>query len=164
MQLHTLQLLACFAIGFFNEWGELVTDRTEIWHRYKKNGFLIDSFACLPLELLGDLAGLDRGTRAMAFLRLTRVARVHRLFDDDKGGSGSNVIVRLLRLLMSLVLFSHWFGCAFFGLGLVQDGGNIWLGPQWTVAQNLENADLFTQVRSLVVCLFVQTCLVICHS
>jgi hypothetical protein len=94
-----------FVVGYFDEWGILVTDKKMISERYMKTNFptfIADLIGCIPLEIVAYALGYGNGDRITSILRFPRIFRFHRLYTSEKLLS-THIVFRLARLLTGLV-------------------------------------------------------------
>ena len=108
-----------------------------------KGWFIFDILAVFPFDLMLTLTGLTVG--GSGYFRLTkniRLLRMTKLFQQIKsiGTSSFSNIIRLSWMVLLYVLITHWFACAFAGVGLYYKS----LGESnWIEDDGLQDADVW---------------------
>jgi hypothetical protein len=129
--LFALDILVNFLTAFFNQNGELVTDRCKIASNYLKSWFLFDFLVCFPFQLVlpGSSSNQYNGlVRLVKLPRLYRMFRILKLFKLLKSLKKSNPYAekmffkllihsgrtRLISTLFVLMLFIHLLSCTWY--------------------------------------------------
>jgi len=114
-----------FRTGFFEE-GQFVIDSTRIARKYLTGSFTIDLIGSFPLSLVliamdddGENNAAARLNRQLRFLRIVKLNRLLRLVKLSKNLRHVEMVIkfnpsvmRLTKLFIMMLLFSHWLGCA----------------------------------------------------
>ena len=111
--------------------GELIFHPGHVAKIYGSTWFPIDFLSCLPLnyieyatagsgadpEAMNKLAKLARLGRAARLLKILRLVRFKKLIDKYEEELYSVGAFRLLKLLMGILILSHWLACAWYFFG-----------------------------------------------
>ena len=122
-----------FFTGFVDERDEVVVlDRKQIARRYAKTWFALDLVSAVPLDLMvvGSRSGVWRLPRTLKLLRFTRLVRLLRFsrifrYLSRLGQRRSLQIspfgMRVVKLALTAMLFTHWNACVQFLVSAAQD-------------------------------------------
>ena len=128
--------------GRVDKHGRLQTDaRANITH-YARTWLSLDLLGTLPLEIIVRAARAQSGAAdshkklqllsLLKTMRLLRLSKLLRAFDNMRGAG----LLRLVRLVLLWALVAHWVACAYYLLGISQNGGMGATSPNanWLVA------------------------------
>lgn len=141
-----------FYRGYFHE-GLIVKDLGQIKKNYLKNWFLIDVVASMPLDIIALFIGIQYFggitmipiLRAPRLLRVLRILRYFKIWEKDVSINPS--IIRIFKLLLSVVISAHWIACSSFYVA--NEEAKIGLDA-WIVSEGLVTAPLSHQyIRSI---------------
>jgi len=129
----TLDIFASFMTGYYHE-GKLEMRLNKIAVRYATRWLILDIIIVLPEwvvvfandEKTNSLGaqGLLRGVRGVRFLRLLRLAKVQRmvyLVEARVNSSYMLLCLGILRLLAGLIMVIHFFACAWYWIGSMDE-------------------------------------------
>ena len=107
----------------FNMEGILIKDKSRIFQRYRKRGFLYDVLASFPLDLLAIVLGGTylpalRMNKVFRFVNLPKYFIVLQHYLASRRINLSNAFYRLFKIFLAVVLFVHWLGCGWMLMGL----------------------------------------------
>lgn len=141
-------------LGFCTSWyqdGVLVSDRRLIAWYYLKSWFIIDFLCCFPFQLLFEyhIIGADRALiTVLGLLRAFKIVRIGKFFkikgafskmQDFVQLSGEiSGIMRLLKLIFTIVFIAHWCACIWYLIGLHPGNGDD--GQSWILTYGLEES------------------------
>ncbi|KAK3234222.1 hypothetical protein CYMTET_55513, partial [Cymbomonas tetramitiformis] len=127
-----------FHSGFYDKHGVEVTDIHIIRRRYLAGWFPVDFAATFPFELIAIFFYPDSSLQLSLFnlFKIPRLLRLGRLMKKMDSLAGADAF-RIVKLLASFALVSHWIACAWFFLGRYQVEGNLWTGGVWLAVSNL---------------------------
>jgi len=120
-----IDIVINFRTGFFEE-GQFVADSNRIARKYLTGSFTIDLVGSFPLSLIliamddeGENNAAARLNRQLRFLRIVKLNRLLRLVKLSKNLRHVEMVIkfnpsvmRLTKLFIMMLLFSHWLGCA----------------------------------------------------
>lgn len=119
--------------------GELITSPKAIYQTYMKTRAKRDAFTLLPLDWAAWLF-LGASPTLLALLRLPRLFTIQRFYGYfrtwESATNRSPSLVRVAKLLLTVLVINHWVGCAWYALG---DYEGKHPGT-WIAAQNLLEA------------------------
>jgi len=101
--------------------GSIITDKEKISKKYRHTGMLYDIFACLPVELLLLIYGIDY-IMPSRLLHMARVFRLPTYFEHADGYLNIwNIRIDaatglLMRMFFYYALVIHWCGCIWFAI------------------------------------------------
>eukprot|EP00761_Pharyngomonas_kirbyi_P014756 gb/GECH01014786.1/.p1 GENE.gb/GECH01014786.1/~~gb/GECH01014786.1/.p1 ORF type:complete len:809 (+),score=184.27 gb/GECH01014786.1/:1-2427(+) len=111
--------------------------------RYARTWFVFDALAWLPIDVL-VWAGVLGDTRR-ALLRLNKLVRSLRLdgyFTFIEQRSNANpAVFRIAKFLFAIAMLAHWFGCAWFGVVVIEGED----ATPWTLLPDLQQASRGSQ-------------------
>jgi hypothetical protein len=149
--LFLVDIILCFFKAFYHE-GILVTDPLAMRKNYLKGWFTLDALSLLPLDIIVLLIGVEHfgGMWIIPLLRLPRLLRIARIMkyfkEWEKDLQINPSIIRILKLIISVMLSAHWIACGWFRMALAESV----TGASWIVTHNLLDASLTRQyVRSV---------------
>lgn len=137
-----LDILVNFNLAYYNCAGQIVFSRQKIARNYVRNGmFWIDLIGVFPfyivaLEITGQMGQSNELTHKLAFLRLIKVVRLHRVpafFSILKYSSKISLMtLTLVRDLSAVLVWTHIWSCVMFYIARESafDEDNSWLGSQ----------------------------------
>lgn len=147
--IYVLDILAQMNLAFYDEDEEIVYDRKTIAARYFKKMFWIDFLAVFPfyelsLAISGRLGEDSNTARYLAFLRLFRLLRLHRvsrLFGILQYNTNISLItLTLIRNFGAALVWAHVAACIFYFISRQYSHGadRTWLGDQAYELNSLE--------------------------
>ena len=105
--------------------GLLISDRREFSQIYLKGRFKYDLITCLPVDSIVWLGGI-KTIRTIALIRMVRFVSLTRFvtlmqslidFFEEQGVRAKAGVWHCLRMIILVLLTSHWFGCIFYYIG-----------------------------------------------
>ena len=139
-----IDILLNFNTAFYSR-GQLITSKAKIFENYLKGRFFTDLFSLsyLILNQLGGYSSENWPIKAFAFTFLLRVKNLSRvvsqfeefLFCDED----SSNIVSFIRLLVNILLFSHWSACIWKIVGTSNANSG------WLAYYHVDNQGIFSQ-------------------
>jgi ABC-type multidrug transport system fused ATPase/permease subunit len=108
-----------FRTVYYNSEQELVLEWSKIRSRYLKSWFPLDVVASLPYDVITyAMPGIDEANLGyFGLLKLPRLLRLGRLLKKLDQLSAATA-VRVLYIVFSFMLFSHWLSCIWWILGV----------------------------------------------
>ena len=137
-----LDIIVNFNLAYYDSGGQIVFSRQKIALNYVRNGmFWIDLIGVFPfyivaLEITGQMGQSNELTQKLAFLRLIKVVRLHRVpafFSILKYSSKISLMtLTLVRDLSAVLVWTHIWSCVMFYIARESafDEDNSWLGSQ----------------------------------
>mmetsp|Transcript_10143 Transcript_10143/g.28690 ORF Transcript_10143/g.28690 Transcript_10143/m.28690 type:complete len:720 (-) Transcript_10143:98-2257(-) len=130
-----LDVILNFFRAYYDDRGRMVFNRHKIMRHYLYGWFVVDLLACFPVDMtyrfLSPKVFIDyTGVNLLSIINLLRVFRLNRAFNVFS--SNSRLLkVRLKmyeykseiwRIVLILFVFSHWIGCMFSFVALLEAG------------------------------------------
>lgn len=118
-----VDVFCCFRTGYIDYAGNVVFDSMLIRRRYIGSFFVLDLLSSLPFEIFWK-AGVNKEVcDLLSVFQLLRVGRLMR-----PSGSKNQLLaspgMRIVKLTLVFVMLAHFFGSAFFYLGMHQGEGD----------------------------------------
>lgn len=131
-------ILLQFFHGFVKD-GYPVLELRAVAQRYATTWFPVDVVSTLPVASIHvDDSTMQRAvlTRLPVLVKLLRTVRLRRVTSTWRGLSGGNVL-RVLAVLITWIIVSHWIACVWFCIGwlscLFNPSHDSWLTYYWPV-------------------------------
>lgn len=136
--LYAFEIFCNFRTAFYTQ-GELCTDSKEIAKNYLKSTFIIDIAS--EISLLGRL-NQDSTLKFLVLFDLLRVLHlpriIGRLEDYIQFSRMVSSMLQLVKLIMAIVVFAHWWACCIFSITKVDPPGSM----NWIVESGLDSSNI----------------------
>ena len=128
-----VDILVNFRTCYFDDRHVLITTGREIVQRYLRTWFIIDVLSTIPIDkLMGPAGSNSRSLKLIRVIRLVRLFKLLKLLKmqssqgNDELVTINPVVLKISKLLITLVFIAHFFGCFFAYLTLlhVNDDGD----------------------------------------
>lgn len=108
--------------------GDEVFDPHKISNHYLKSGhLLLDIAATVPFDYIAAAAGEhDNTLKLTSLLKLIHVMRLSKIINNIRLSESFKIIIRLAQIVLSIVMFVHCIGCAWFILVKIKEK---WMPP-----------------------------------
>lgn len=128
-------ILVNFITGYRDSDGNLVMDFTQVRRRYAQGWLALDMLAGIPWDWVGGGYGEGQLLKSVRIFRLTRIVQFIRLIRLMHGNPVKDKIdllmevnpvlvflVGILRLLLLLLIVTHWCACTWYFVGTLNPG------------------------------------------
>jgi len=133
-----LDIFLNFRLGY-TEQGMLYMDRKMIEQKYMRSWFAVDVLVAAPFDFIQLGIGVNEWVRAPKLFRLLRILNITN--DLEHVADLPVTTVKLIKLVLYLVLVSHFGACGWFGVVRIEGFGS----SQWTDYVNLETRGIGEQ-------------------
>jgi CRP-like cAMP-binding protein len=144
----------CF-LAYYNQDGELITDKKKIFYNYLRGWLFIDLVSCAPVQIIfqtgssyskvGKLPKLSRLIKMTKLIRMVKIIKarsqilkyISKIYKVEAG------VERLIWFLMTFLLMIHILACLwiFIGVYFLYDSYNNWI--MQSNLQDLGSSDLY---------------------
>lgn len=109
--------------------GDEIFDPRKISHHYIRSGhLLLDIVATVPFDyIIAAATGVhDVNLKLTTLLKLIHIMRLSKIINNIRLSESFKIVIRLLQIILSIVMFVHCIGCAWYSL---VELNKLWMPP-----------------------------------
>ncbi|KXZ50270.1 hypothetical protein GPECTOR_17g909 [Gonium pectorale] len=125
---YAVDMAVSFRTAYYDDDGNMVRDSWPVARRYLTTWFMVDFFATVPFDAIGQAAGLGGSQTQLTVLaifktpRLLRLIKLVRLLDRLRRANA----IKVVQLILLMVMIAHWLACIWYIIARYTPREELW--------------------------------------